>query len=104
MSTKSRRIELINILSVRKHDTIPNLAHSLSVSVATIHRDILALKESGHVIDTIQGKGGGVRYKGNNNQLLSKFSPEQVRVVREIAEMLDGYHSLVLHGILDTYT
>ena len=103
MNAKSRRTELLNILSVRKQDTIPNLAHSLSVSVATIHRDILSLKEAGHIIDTFQGKGGGVIYKGNNNPHLGKFSPEQAQVVREAAEMFDGYRALVLHGILDTY-
>lgn len=43
MNTMNRRIEIINILIIRRHTTANELAQELGVSIRTIQYDIQAL-------------------------------------------------------------
>lgn len=57
--TVERRIEILQILSIRRNDIIENLAFELSVHINTIKNDISRLSIS-FPIYTIQGNGGGI--------------------------------------------
>ena len=56
MNTMNRRIEIINILIIRRHTTANELAQELGVSIRTIQYDIQALSPQ-YPIYTKPGKG-----------------------------------------------
>ena len=60
MKTAVRRDRLLNILH-RGSTTVAVIARELEVSERTAYRDIGALREAGHDIQTAPGPGGGVR-------------------------------------------
>lgn len=60
MTANERRQEILNALSVRRQDTISNLAAEFQVSNRTIERDIVQLSCSAPIY-TVQGNGGGIR-------------------------------------------
>ncbi len=62
MNTMNRRIEIINILIIRRHTTANELAQELGVSIRTIQYDIQALSPQ-YPIYTKPGENGGF-YKG----------------------------------------
>ncbi len=62
MNTMNRRIEIINILIIRRHTTANELAQELGVSIRTIQYDIQALSPQ-YPIYTKPGENGGIFYK-----------------------------------------
>ena len=104
MSAAGRRAELIRILRGRKKDTIPNLAHELGVHEETIRRDLLLLTvDEGYLIDTKQGKGGGVEFHGHNDPHKGILSQEQIKVLNDLKQLADSYQAGVINGILDAF-
>lgn len=59
--SETRRKQIMNLLCLRRHDTIPNLAFELNVSVRTIQRDIERLSVT-EPIYTIPGRHTGGVY------------------------------------------
>ena len=57
MNTMNRRIEIINILIIRRHTTANELAQELGVSIRTIQYDIQALSPQ-YPIYTKPGENG----------------------------------------------
>ena len=60
MNPWERRQKILEILCLRRHETIGNLAHEFNVSRGTIRRDIVVLTCS-YPIETVQGGHGGIR-------------------------------------------
>ena len=59
MNTMNRRIEIINILIIRRHTTANELAQELGVSIRAIQYDIQALSPQ-YPIYTKPGENGGL--------------------------------------------
>ena len=55
-----RRQKILEVLCLRRHETISNLAHEFNASQGTISRDITVLTCS-YPIETVQGSHGGVK-------------------------------------------
>ena len=105
MTTAERRKELLRILRIRKRDIVPNLARELGVHVCTIHRDLLFLTvDEGHLIDTIQGNGGGVVYSGQQSPHKGIFSQQQIRVLNDLKPYADNHQLIVLNGMLEAFS
>lgn len=98
MTANERRLEILNSLSVRRQDTISNLAAEFQVSNRTIERDIVQLSCSAPIY-TVQGNGGGIRVadgwyanktylnaqqEGLLVSLMSGLQPEQQKIMESI--------------------
>jgi len=104
MNAVSRRAEIIRILRGRKKDKVKNLAAELGVNERTIRRDLLVLTvDEGYHIDTLQGNGGGVMFRGHNNPHKGILSQEQRNVLAELAQDVGGHKAQILHEILAAY-
>ena len=81
MRPNERRRRIIEILNLRRHDTMQNLAHEFGVSRLTIYRDILILEEEYPVVHTC-GRSGGIGLP--DGYYLSKryLSPRQAEAIR----------------------
>lgn len=109
-SAMDRRQALLDILMIRRHETVPNLMQELGVSRCTILRDIAILTRS-HPIETVQGKGGGVyvadgyytdrRYlKADQEALLKKLLPGlQVEDQKVMQSILVAFAKPQIHKI-----
>lgn len=59
MTVFERRMALLEVLCLRRHDTRENLASEFGVSKRTIEYDVQILSAD-YPIFSIQGKGGGI--------------------------------------------
>ena len=59
MRPNERRRKILELLNLRRNDTMQHLAEEFGVSRMTIYRDFLTLAEEYPVIHTI-GRGGGI--------------------------------------------
>src|SRR5699024_4784697 len=59
MSTRTRALELLGLLQIRRHWPGEELARRLGVSQRTLRRDVDGLQELGYPITTTRGTGGG---------------------------------------------
>lgn len=105
ISNSSKRQEkILEVLSVRRFDTIANLADEFGVSRYTIMRDIKILIEYSPIY-TVRGPAGGVYYeKGcfytKNEYKTNKYlSDKQEKAIRDIIDGLSPNIS-ELHSIL----
>ncbi len=102
MSTMNRRMEIINILIIRRHITTNELAQELGVSTRTIQYDIQALSPD-YPIYTKPGENGGLfireDYKPYNNSLTKK----ELKNLLEIYEQMEGIHKEVLFQVIHKY-
>ena len=90
MSANERRERLVELLCLRRRDTIGNLAAELGVNERTIRRDIEALTLS-YPIETVCGRyGGGVRMADWYSQTRRRLSPSQTALLKRLALGLQG--------------
>ena len=81
MGASERRVEIIRKLSVRRYDTIYNLANEFGVSERTIRRDILVLSLTEPIYTQSGRYGGGVYMIDNysfNHLMLSESEFELI--------------------------
>ena len=102
MSTTDRRMEIINILVVRRRTTARELAEEFGVTTRTIRNDIQALSR-GFPIYTQQGGAGGIFMRGNYKPYINTLSSEELRILCEIYRQAKGVHKKVLLQILNKY-
>lgn len=85
-NTTERRQLLLEVLNVRRKDTLKNLAFEFGVSISTIKRDITILSCYAPIY-TIQGNSGGVFLMDGyytNRQYLSKAQEKAIN------DIIDG--------------
>ena len=102
MNTVHRRIEIINILIIRRHTTASELAQEFGVSVRTIQYDIQALSPV-YPIYTKQGENGGIFIRDDYKPYVNSLSPIELQVLQELLEMTDGIHKKILIQIIRKY-
>ena len=104
MTANRRKDEIIRILRHRGHETIPQIAHELGVSVSTIKRDILALTVDDHYpLDTVQGNGGGIILRDFKQQSKQLFTQDQIKVLTELMNTANTHQTEVLEGLLEAF-
>lgn len=98
MNTMNRRIEIINILIIRRHTTANELAQELGVSIRTIQYDIQALSPQ-YPIYTKPGENGGLFIRedynphinsstSNNNYPQYKAQPPDYAPIHGLSSLL----------------
>ena len=102
MNTAHRRMEIINILILRRHVTASELAQEFGVSVRTIQYDIQALS-LGFPIYTKQGGDGGIFVGENYKPYMNTLTPLELKVLQEMYELAEGIHKKVLFQIICKY-
>lgn len=103
MNPNDRRLEIIEILCLRRQETMPNLAHELGVSIETIKRDITILSLS-YPIETIRSRyGGGIRIR-EGYKLNQKFlKPTQQDLLERLRPTLSGEDLATLESIFHDF-
>lgn len=87
------------MLCRRRHDTYDNLAFELKVSKRTIRRDIAALMCS-YPIETISGRGGGVKVADGYYLHHKTLNRKQVALLLRLRMWLEGDDQDTLDSIL----
>ena len=82
MNPNERRKRIIELLSQRRYDTIPNLMHEFNVSRSTIKRDITILLEEYPIISTA-GYEGGLSLPDGYYVSKKHLTPKQVDAIHE---------------------
>ena len=102
MRPNERRRRIIEILNMRRHDTMQNLAHEFGVSRLTIYRDILILEEEYPVVHTC-GRSGGIGLP--DGYYLSKryLSPRQAEAIRRNLDVVYPNDREIFQSILDDF-
>ncbi len=77
MGPNERRMEIMEVLCQRRHDTMKNLAFEFGVTERTIRNDISILSLS-YPLETIRGRyGGGVKVMDGFYMNRKYLKPEQ---------------------------
>lgn len=112
MGTSERRAELLRILSLRRHDTVINLAREFGVSERTIRRDIDALSLSEPIYTQTGRYNGGVYIvEGYSVRKLYMLEAE-IKVIEKIRSYfgdaaenpLTSEEMTILNSIVSKYT
>ena len=102
MGPNERRLEIIEILCIRRQETMFNLAQEFGVSERTIKRDIDTLSLS-YPIETIRGNGGGVKIR-NGYTLNQKFlKPAQQELLERLRTTLSGQDLAIMESIFNDF-
>ena len=90
LKANERRQKILEILCVRRQETMENLAQEFNVTARTIRTDIEELTLA-HPIETVRGRyGGGVRV-ANGYYLGRKYlKPDQQELLKRLSENLSG--------------
>ena len=102
MKHEYRRMEIINILIVRRHTTTRELAEEFGVTTRTIRHDIQALSPS-FPIYTQQGGAGGIFIGEDYKPYINTLSTVELQTLCEIYGQAEGVHKTILLQILHKY-
>ncbi len=100
MGPADRRQKLLRALCLRRHDTYDHLAREFHVSERTIRYGITDLMRS-YPIETVQGRGGGVKV-GDGFYLYQtkRLSAKQCAVLKKLSAQSDADDRATLDSIL----
>lgn len=100
MSQAERRLRLLHVLCLRRHDTYDNLAHEFNVCKRTIRYDVAALM-CAYPIETVCGRyGGGVKVADDYRPYRRSLSRKQVDLLVRLGAQLEGDDLDTLNSIL----
>ncbi|MGN0652122.1 MAG: HTH domain-containing protein [Gemmiger sp.] len=102
MRPNERRRKIIEILNLRRHDTMQNLAQEFGVSRLTIYRDILTLEEEYPLIH-IHGRAGGIALPEGYRLSQRYLSPRQAEAIRRNLEVINPEDRKTFQSILDDF-
>ena len=103
MTKSERQRELLEIISARRFETIPNLAHELGVSRYTVMRDLDEVTSIASFY-TVPGRyGGGVYAVDGWYYSRAYLSAGQESLLRTLLPGLQPEDQKTMQGILDTF-
>ncbi len=102
MTASERRNAILEVLCLRRFETVNNLAFEFDVTERTIRNDILTLSLE-YPIYTIQGNGGGIRVDENFKLGRSYLKDEQQELLERLLPELKGKDAEVMKSILKTF-
>ena len=88
MQPSVRRVKIIELLNLRRRDTMQNLADEFGVSWDTIQRDITILEQE-YPLEITRGNGGGVAFPDGYHLTQRHLTAKQAQAVREAGLRLD---------------
>lgn len=104
MSPIERRQRLLEVLSMRRHDTYGNLAFEFNVSKMTIRRDIAYLSCS-YPIETVHGgRYSGVKVADWFRHDRKIFTSKETALLRKLCCQLEGEDFDTMNGILHRFS
>ncbi len=102
MTASERRNAILEVLCLRRFETVNNLAFEFDVTERTIRNDILTLSLE-YPIYTIQGNGGGIRVDENFKLGRSYLKDEQQELLERLLPELKGKDAEVMKSILKAF-
>lgn len=102
MTSNERRNAILEVLSMRRFDTVENLAFEFGVSGRTIRNDILMLSLE-YPIYTTKGVGGGIHVDENYRLGKPCLKDEQQELLERLLPELKGKDVEVMKSILKTF-
>lgn len=102
MTSNERRNALLKILSMRRFETIENLAFEFGVSKRTIRYDIEALSLT-YPIYAVQGNGGGIYVDENYMLGKSYLKKEQQALLERLLPELNVKDATTMREIIKTF-
>lgn len=102
-STTERRQSILEVLCLRRFDTIDHLADEFGVSRRTIRYD-LAVLQCSYPIETLKGGGGGVRVMDGYYIGMKYLNSGQAALLEKLSETLSGDELLMMQSILKTFS
>lgn len=98
-SALERRKEILDVMNLRRHDTVSNLAFEFGVSERTIQRDLQLLCID-YQIYTVQGNGGGVHVVDGASVGRKYMSDKQEELLQKLIPGLEGDDAETMREIL----
>ena len=102
-SALERRKEILDVMNVRRHDKVSNLAFEFGVSERTILRDIELLSLD-YPIYTTQGNGGGVHVMEGRSIGRKFMSDKQSELLQRLLSGLNSGDAETMRGIIRDFT
>ena len=102
MQPNERRRRIIEILNLRRQDTMQNLANEFGVSRLTIYRDLLVLEESYRLRD-IHGRAGGVALPKGYYLNTQHLTPIQAEAIRRNLDVVSPQDRAIFQSILNDF-
>jgi predicted DNA-binding transcriptional regulator YafY len=103
MGPNERRMEIMEVLCQRRHDTMKNLAFEFGVTERTIRNDISILSLS-YPLETIRGRyGGGVKVMDGFYMNRKYLKPEQKNLLERLSTSLSGQDLSIMNSILKEF-
>lgn len=102
ISASERRMQILEVLCERRHDTRENLATEFGVSKRTIEYDIQTLMLN-YPIYTTQGGGGGIHVVDGYRLGRKYINSKQAELLERLAESLTGEDLETMQSILKTF-
>ncbi len=100
MSYAERRLRLLGVLCLRRHDTYDNLAHEFNVCKRTIRYDVAALMCE-YPVETVCGRyGGGIKVKDDYFPYRKALNTKQIDLLIKLSAQLAGDDLETMKGIL----
>ncbi len=102
MTSSERRNAILEVLCLRRFETVANLAFEFNVTDRTIRNDILILSLD-YPIYTSKGNGGGIRVDENYRLGKTYLKDEQQELLQRLLPELDGKDVEVMKSIIKTF-
>lgn len=102
MSSSERRNAILEVLCMRRFETVENLAFEFGVTGRTIRNDILMLSLE-YPIYTAKGNGGGIRVDEKYRLGKTYLKDEQQELLERLLPGLNGKDAEVMKSILKTF-
>ena len=100
MSQTERRLRLLHVLCLRRHDTYNNLAHEFNVCKRTIRYDVAALM-CAYPIESVCGRyGGGVWVRDDYFPYRKTLNAKQIALLTRLSAKLVGDDLATISSII----
>lgn len=104
MRPSERREKILEMLCIRRQDTVENLAAEFQVSERTIKYDIEELTLT-YPIETIRGRyGGGVKVKDGYYVGRNYLKPPQKNLLMKLLSGLSGKEAEIMNSIIKDFS
>lgn len=102
MTAAERRQAILEVLSLRRHETRENLANEFGVSKRTIEYDVLNLMLT-YPVYTVQGNGGGIYVTDNFRLDRPRMNEKQTALLQKVLLTLSGEDKDTMETIIKIY-
>lgn len=102
MRPNERRRKILDLLNLRRNDTMQHLAEEFGVSRMTIYRDFLALAEEYPFIHTC-GRSGGISLPDGYYLSRRYLKPEQAEAIQRNLERVSDEDRKIFQSILNDF-